>query len=114
LALTAGLSSSSGSSIRLAPCRRRQGLDEWLVNATTRRWRQLPDLATNVVLKFTSMNWTGDGRLVFWPRSRPRRRGRSVTPNHPGSVPKVDLLERKRWQRQLRGVVASLSSAGGA
>ena len=35
------------------------------MNATTRRWRQLPDLATNVVLKFTSMNWTGDGRLGF-------------------------------------------------
>jgi hypothetical protein len=45
------------------------GLDEWLVNTTTCRWRQRPDMAANVVLKFTSMNWTGDGRLVFWPRS---------------------------------------------
>jgi hypothetical protein len=42
-----------------------QGLDEWLLDTTTRRWRHLPDMPANVALKFTSMNWTGDGRLVF-------------------------------------------------
>jgi hypothetical protein len=42
-----------------------QGLDEWLLDTTTRRWRQLPDMPADVALKFTSMNWTGDGRLVF-------------------------------------------------
>jgi hypothetical protein len=42
-----------------------QGLDEWLLDTTTRRWRQLPDMPADVALKFTSMSWTGDGRLVF-------------------------------------------------
>jgi hypothetical protein len=42
-----------------------QGLDEWLLDTTTRRWQQLPDMPADVALKFTSMNWTGDGRLVF-------------------------------------------------
>jgi hypothetical protein len=42
-----------------------QGLDEWLLDTTTRRWRHLPDMPAQVALKFTSMNWTSDGRLVF-------------------------------------------------
>jgi hypothetical protein len=42
-----------------------QGLDEWLLDTTTRRWRHLPDMPANVALKSTSMNWTDDGRLVF-------------------------------------------------
>jgi hypothetical protein len=42
-----------------------QGLDKWLLDTTTRQWRQLPDMPADVALKFTSMNWTGDGRLVF-------------------------------------------------
>jgi hypothetical protein len=46
-----------------------QGLDEWLLDTTTRRWRQLPDMPAEVALKFTSMSWTGDGRLVFLART---------------------------------------------
>lgn len=42
-----------------------QGLDEWLLDTTTRRWQHLSDMPANVALKFTSMSWTGDGRLVF-------------------------------------------------
>ena len=46
-----------------------QGLDEWLLDTATRRWRQLPDMPAEVALKFTSMSWTGDGRLVFLART---------------------------------------------
>jgi hypothetical protein len=46
-----------------------QGLDEWLLDTATRRWRQLPDMPAEVALKFTGMSWTGDGRLVFLART---------------------------------------------
>jgi hypothetical protein len=42
-----------------------EGLDEWLLDTTTRRWQQLPDMPADVALKFTTMSWTGDSRLVF-------------------------------------------------
>jgi len=46
-----------------------QALDEWLLDTATGRWRHLPDLPANVYLKFTSTEWTADGRLVFLAQS---------------------------------------------
>lgn len=42
-----------------------QALDVWLLDLTTRRWRQLPDMPARVALKATDMRWTADGRLVI-------------------------------------------------
>ena len=42
-----------------------QALDLWLLTPSTRRLRHLPDMPAIVALKFTSMAWTGDGRLVL-------------------------------------------------
>lgn len=39
--------------------------DVWVLDPTTRRWQQLPGMPADVALKFTSMSWTGDGRLVI-------------------------------------------------
>jgi hypothetical protein len=42
-----------------------QLMDVWLLDLRTRRWRQLPGMPALVALKFTSMAWTGDGRLML-------------------------------------------------
>lgn len=42
-----------------------QVTDVWLLDPTTRRLHQLPDMPAAVSLKFTSMQWTSDGRLVM-------------------------------------------------
>jgi hypothetical protein len=42
-----------------------QALDVWLLDLSTRRWRQLPDMPARVALKATDMRWTTDGRLVI-------------------------------------------------
>jgi len=41
-----------------------QALDVWLLDLTTRRWQQLPDMPARVALKATDMRWTVGGRLV--------------------------------------------------
>lgn len=41
-----------------------QVTDIWLLDTRTRALRQLPDMPAAVSLKFTSMSWTSDGRLV--------------------------------------------------
>lgn len=42
-----------------------QVTDVWLLNPSSGRWQQLPDMPADVALKFTSMSWTSDGRLVI-------------------------------------------------
>jgi hypothetical protein len=42
-----------------------QVTDVWLLDPTTRAFQHLPDMPAAVSLKFTSMSWTGDGRLVM-------------------------------------------------
>ena len=42
-----------------------QLMDVWVLDLRTRRWRQLPGMPLLVALKFTSMAWTGDGRLLL-------------------------------------------------
>ena len=42
-----------------------QVTDAWLLNPATARLQHLPDLPAAVALKFTSMSWTNDGRLVW-------------------------------------------------
>jgi hypothetical protein len=42
-----------------------QVTDVWLLNPATRRFRHLPDMPADVALKFTSMSWTSDGRLIW-------------------------------------------------
>jgi hypothetical protein len=42
-----------------------QLLDVWVLDLRTRRWRQLPGMPVLAALKFTSMAWTGDGRLLL-------------------------------------------------
>jgi hypothetical protein len=42
-----------------------QVIDIWLLDLATRRLRELPDTPAAVSLKFTSMQWTSDGRLVI-------------------------------------------------
>ena len=42
-----------------------QVTDVWLLDPGTGRWRQLPGMPADVGLKFTSMSWTSDGRLVM-------------------------------------------------
>jgi hypothetical protein len=43
--------------------------DVWLLDPATRRFRHLPDMPAIVDLKFTSMAWTSDGRLVMLAQS---------------------------------------------
>jgi hypothetical protein len=45
-----------------------QLMDVWLLDLRTRRWGQLPGMPVLVALKFTSMAWTGDGRLLLLGR----------------------------------------------
>ncbi len=49
-----------------------QVTDVWLLDPISARWQQLPDMPANVALKFTSMSWTSDGRLVILARSPTR------------------------------------------
>jgi hypothetical protein len=42
-----------------------QALDVWLLDLTTRRWQQLPDMPARVAIKGTDMRWAADGRLVI-------------------------------------------------
>jgi hypothetical protein len=42
-----------------------QVTDVWLLDPATRHFRHLPDMPAAVNLKFTSMAWTSDGRLVM-------------------------------------------------
>lgn len=42
-----------------------QVTDVWLLDPSTRGFQHLPDMPAAVSLKFTSMSWTGDGRLVM-------------------------------------------------
>ena len=42
-----------------------QVTDVWLLDPGTGRWQQLPGMPADVALKFTSMSWTADGRLVM-------------------------------------------------
>lgn len=42
-----------------------QVTDVWLLDPSTRRFQHLPDMPAFVSLKFTSMSWTSDGRLVM-------------------------------------------------
>jgi hypothetical protein len=39
--------------------------DIWLLELRTRRWRRLPGMPLITAVKFMSMGWTGDGRLVL-------------------------------------------------
>ena len=42
-----------------------QVTDVWLLDPASRRLQHLPDMPAAVSLKFTSMSWTSDGRLVM-------------------------------------------------
>jgi hypothetical protein len=42
-----------------------QVTDVWLLDPATRSFMHVPGTPAAVALKFTSMNWTGDGRLVL-------------------------------------------------
>ena len=42
-----------------------QVTDVWLLDPSTGRWQHLPGMPADVALKFTSMSWTSDGRLVL-------------------------------------------------
>jgi hypothetical protein len=50
----------------------KQVLDIWLLNTRTRELTQVPDMPAFVALKYTSMSWTNDGRLVLLARSMGR------------------------------------------
>jgi hypothetical protein len=49
-----------------------QVTDLWLLDLSTRNLQQLPDMPAAVSLKFTSMQWTGDGRLVLLAETQER------------------------------------------
>ena len=42
-----------------------QVTDVWLLDPRTGRWQHLPGMPADVALKWTSMSWTSDGRLVM-------------------------------------------------
>jgi len=42
-----------------------QVTDVWLLDPSAGRWQHLPGMPADVALKFTSMSWTSDGRLVM-------------------------------------------------
>ena len=46
-----------------------QVMDAWLFDPATRRFTHLPDMPAAVHLKFTSMAWASDGRLVMLAQS---------------------------------------------
>src|SRR5258706_4051010 len=47
-----------------------QVTDVWLLDPSTGRWQHLPGMPADVALKWTSMSWTSDGRLVMLARTR--------------------------------------------
>jgi hypothetical protein len=49
-----------------------QATDLWLLNPARQRLRHLPDMPALVSLKFTSMAWTHDQRLVLLARTAGR------------------------------------------
>jgi hypothetical protein len=49
-----------------------QVTDVWLLDPALRRFRHLPDMPAAVSLKFTSMSWTSDGRLVMLAETEQR------------------------------------------
>lgn len=49
-----------------------QVTDAWLLNPATGRLQHLPDMPAAVALKFTSMSWTNDGRLVWLAQTEGR------------------------------------------
>jgi hypothetical protein len=49
-----------------------QVTDVWLLDPTARSFQHLPDMPAAVSLKFTSMSWTSDGRLVMLARTAGR------------------------------------------
>jgi ribosomal protein L34 len=51
---------------------RTQVTDVWLLDPARRRFQQLPDMPALVLLKFTSMSWASDGRLVILAESAGR------------------------------------------
>lgn len=51
---------------------RTQVTDVWLLDLAARRFRHLPDMPAAVSLKFTSMSWTSDGRLVMLAKTDQR------------------------------------------
>jgi hypothetical protein len=51
-----------------------QATDVWLFDPASHGLRHLPDMPAIVDLKFSSMAWTGDGRLVFLARTGGRYR----------------------------------------
>src|SRR6266508_3301778 len=42
-----------------------QTLDVWLLDITTRRWRQLPDMPLRLAPSKPQLRWTADGRLLL-------------------------------------------------
>ena len=50
-----------------------QVIDVWIVDPATARAEHVPGMPAAVDLKFTSMEWTWDGRLVWLARSDGRR-----------------------------------------
>ncbi len=46
-----------------------QVTDVWLLDPRTGRWQHLPGMPADVALKWTSMSWTSDGRLVMLART---------------------------------------------
>ena len=55
-----------------------QVTDVWLLDPATRRFRHLPDMPAAVNLKFTSMAWSGDGRLVMLAQTNGPRGTRNL------------------------------------
>jgi hypothetical protein len=63
-------------------------LDMWVLDATTRRWRHLPNMPARMVPKVTDVQWTADGRVVVlssnllgvWRPGAPRLAVRGVKP----------------------------------
>ncbi|MDQ3671970.1 MAG: hypothetical protein M3364_05975 [Actinomycetota bacterium] len=58
-----------------------QVTDLWVLDPATRKLRQLPDMPAAVSLKFTSTEWSSDGRLVILAKSDERH---LVALWHPG------------------------------
>ena len=42
-----------------------QTLDVWLLDLTTRRWQQLPDMPLRLAPSKPQLRWTADGRLLL-------------------------------------------------
>jgi hypothetical protein len=69
--------------------------DVWLLVLQARRWRRLPGMPLITAVKFMSMAWTGDGRLVL--AGELDRFGEAVATWRPGqdhlAVRRLDLPE---------------------